>query len=200
MSTIPRGAAAHADTTTNQTDRTEHNNPAVGVVTYQDEVVRSPLARKLLAGLRIVLGFTFVWAFVDKLFGLGYATPGPKAWINGGTPAQGFMKHAEGPFASFFSNIAGPWADWLFMAGLAGIGIALIAGAGLKIAAITGGLLLAMMYLAEFPLGAAGMTNPLVDSHWIEALGIGVVAATLAGDTWGLGRWWGRHVGNGILR
>ena len=163
MSTMPRGADAHADTTTNQTDRTEHNNPAVGVVTYQDEVVRSPLARKLLAGLRIVLGFTFVWAFVDKLFGLGYATPGPKAWINGGTPAQGFMKHAEGPFASFFSNIA-------------------------------------MMYLAQFPLGAAGMTNPLVDSHWIEALGIGVVAATLAGDTWGLGRWWGRHVGNGILR
>ncbi|MCU1537342.1 MAG: DoxX family protein, partial [Humibacillus sp.] len=187
MSTIPRGAA-RASTT----DTADTTDPRVGIVTQQEEVVRSPLARKLLAGLRIVLGFTFLWAFVDKLFGLGYATPGPKAWINGGTPAQGFMKHAEGPFGSFFANIAGPWADWLFMAGLAGIGVALIAGAGLKIAAITGTLLLAMMYLAEFPLGATGMTNPLVDSHWIEALGICVVAATLAGDTWGLGRWWGR--------
>ena len=167
---------------------------------FQEEVVRSSVARKLLAGLRLALGFTFFWAFIDKMFGLGYATPEARAWVNGGTPAQGFMKNAEGPFGSFFNNIAGPWADWLFMTGLFGIGVALIAGAGLKIAAWTGALLLALMYLAEFPLGAEGMTNPLIDSHWIEALAIGVLAATLAGDTWGLGKWWGRHVGNGFLR
>ena len=197
MSTIPRGA----DRTPTATDTTNRrHDPTSGVVTFQEEVVRSAVARKLLAGLRLVLGFTFMWAFIDKLFGLGYATPAAKAWINGGTPAQGFMKHAEGPFGSFFANIAGPWADWLFMTGLAGIGIALLTGAGLKIAAWTGALLLALMYLAEFPLGATGMTNPLVDSHWIEALAIGVLAATLAGDTWGLGKWWGRHVGNGFLR
>ena len=142
----------------------------------------------------------FLWPFFDKMFGLGYATPAARAWVNGGTPAQGFMKNSEGPFAEFFKNIAGPWADWLFMAGLLGIGIALIAGAGLKIAAYTAALLLFLMYLAQFPLGAEGMTNPLIDSHWIEALAIGVLAATLAGDTWGLGKWWGRHVGNGFLR
>ena len=176
------------------------HDPTQGVVTFQEEVVRSSVARKLLAGLRLALGFTFFWAFIDKMFGLGYATPEARAWVNGGTPAQGFMKNAEGPFADFFKNIAGPWADWLFMAGLLGIGVALIAGAGLKIAAWTGALLLALMYLAEFPLGAEGMTNPLIDSHWIEALAIGVLATTLAGDTWGLGKWWGRHVGNGILR
>jgi thiosulfate dehydrogenase (quinone) large subunit len=192
MTTIPRDSRNRAEDAT--------HDPTSGVVTYQEEVVRSSVARKLLAALRLVLGFTFMWAFIDKLFGLGYATPAAKAWINGGTPAQGFMKHAEGPFGSFFANIAGPWADWLFMTGLAGIGIALLTGAGLKIAAWTGALLLALMYLAEFPLGATGMTNPLVDSHWIEALAIGVLATTLAGDTWGLGKWWGRHVGNGILR
>ena len=173
----------------------------MGVVTFQEEVVRSALARKFLAGLRIVLGFTFLWPFLDKMFGFGYMTPAAKAWIHGGTPAQGFMKGAEGPFASFFKNIAGPWADWLFMAGLLGIGIALLAGAGLKLAAWTAALLLALMYLAEFPLGTTGAyTNPLFDSHWIEALGIAVLATTLAGDTWGLGKWWGRHVGNGFLR
>ena len=87
------------------------------------------------------------------------------------------------------------------MAGLLGIGIALLAGAGLKIAAWTAALLLALMYLAEFPLGTTGVyTNPLIDSHWIEALGVAVLATTLAGDTWGLGKWWGRHVGNGLLR
>ena len=176
------------------------HDPTRGIVTFQEEVVRSSIARKFLAGLRIVLGFTFFWAFIDKMFGLGYATPSAKAWIHGGTPAQGFMKGAEGPFGTFYHNIAGPWADWLFMTGLLGIGVALLAGAGLKIAAWTGALLLALMYLAEFPLGQSGMTNPLIDSHWIEAVGIAVVATTLAGDTWGLGKWWGRHVGNGFLR
>jgi thiosulfate dehydrogenase (quinone) large subunit len=192
MTTIPRDSR-------NRAADAKHD-PTTGVVTYQEEVVRSSVARKLLAGLRIALGFTFLWPFFDKMFGLGYATPAARAWVNGGTPAQGFMKNAEGPFAEFFGNIAGPWADWLFMGGLLGIGIALLAGAGLKIAAWTAALLLFLMYLAQFPLGAEGMTNPLIDSHWIEALAIGVLAATLAGDTWGLGKWWGRHVGNGILR
>ncbi len=169
-------------------------------VIYQEDVVRSVWARRLLAALRLVLGFTFFWPFLDKLFGLGYATPSARAWINGGTPAQGFMKNAEGPFAELFKSMAASWADWLFMAGLLGIGIALLAGCGLKLAAIAGAVLLFMMYLAEFPLGQEGMTNPLFDSHWIEALGIAVCAATYAGDTWGLGRWWGRIVGNGILR
>ena len=177
------------------------HDPTKGVVTFQEEVVRSVVARRLLAGLRIVLGFTFLWPFFDKLFGLGYRTAADKGWLDGGTPAQGFMKGAEGPFGAFFKNIAGPWADWLFMIGLLGIGVAVLFGAGLKIAAWTAGLLLALMYLAEFPLGTTGAyTNPLIDSHWIEALGIAVLAATLAGDTWGLGKWWGRHVGNGILR
>ena len=195
MGTIPR------DTSTQSTATVGRHDPTKGVVTFQEEVVRSSLARKFLAGLRIVLGFTFLWAFIDKLFGFGYMTASKAAWIHGGTPAQGFMKNAEGPFASFFKNIAGPWADWLFMAGLLGIGIALLAGAGLKLAAWTAGLLLALMYLAEFPLGTTGAyTNPLFDSHWSEALGIAVLATTPAGDTWGLGKWWGRHVGNGFLR
>ncbi len=189
-------ATTHRETLS---DRAAH--PTEDVVTYQEDVVRSVWARRLLAGLRIVLGFMFIWPFFDKLFGFGYMTPAAKAWVNGGTPAQGFMKHAEGPFAGFFANIAGPWADWLFMAGLLGIGVAVLAGAGLKLAAWTAGLLLALMYLAQFPLGTSGVyTNPIIDSHWVEALGIAVIAATYAGDTWGVGKWWGRKVGNGILR
>ncbi|WP_211308349.1 hypothetical protein [Calidifontibacter indicus] len=112
------------------------------------------------------------------------------------------MKNTEGPFADFFKNIAGPWADWLFMIGLAGIGIAVLAGAGLKIAAWSGTLLLGLMYLAEFPIGQAnhGFTNPITDSHWIEAICLLVLAYTFAGDKLGLGKWWGRKVGNGFLR
>lgn len=171
-------------------------------VTFQEDVVRSPIARWLLSILRIVLGFFFLWPFLDKLFGLGYATPEARAWVNGGKPAQGFMKNAEGPFGDFFKNIAGTWSDWLFMAGLAGIGIAMLLGAGLKLAAWSGTLLLFLMYLAEFPIGQSGkgFTNPIFDSHWLEALGLLVVAYTFSGDKLGLGRWWGRKVGNGILR
>ncbi|MGE9809271.1 DoxX family protein [Janibacter sp. G1551] len=178
------------------------SDTVVGDVVHQEDVVTSPFLRQILAAGRIFIGFTFLWAFIDKLFGLGYATPSERAWINGGTPAQGFMKNIEGPTSGFFSSIAGPWADWLFMAGLLGVGVAMIVGAGLKLAAWSGTLLLALMWVAEFPIGQAGMgfNNPLVDSHWIEAALLLISAYSLSGDTWGLGRWWSRIAGNGWLR
>lgn len=81
---------------------------------------------------------------LDKLFGLGRATPAEGAWVNGGSPTAGFLGNAPtGPFASSFNSIAGAaWADWLFRAALLGVGTALILGIGVRIAAISGGLLL----------------------------------------------------------
>jgi thiosulfate dehydrogenase (quinone) large subunit len=89
-------------------------------------------AAKFLAIFRVVLGFEFLWAFLDKTFGLGYATPSARAWINGGSPTKGFLGNvAVGPFESVFHSWAGAaWADWLFMIGLLGVGIALILGGG----------------------------------------------------------------------
>ena len=79
---------------------------------------------KALAVLRIATGLIFLWAFLDKLFGLGYATPGAKAWIAGGSPTKGFLSSVDvGPFTTAFHAIAGTWwADWLFMLGLLGVG------------------------------------------------------------------------------
>ncbi|GAA4287961.1 DoxX family protein [Georgenia daeguensis] len=166
---------------------------------YQEQIVTSGAARKALAVSRIIIGWVFFWAFIDKLFGLGFMTPTERAWINGGTPAQGFIKGIEGPFAGFFQMFANPFGDVLFMAGLLGIGVAMITGAGLKIAAVTGTLLMLFMYLAELPL-ANGGTNPITDSHWVEAILLIIAAATLSGDTWGLGKWWAGKVGNSWLR
>ncbi len=166
---------------------------------YQEQVVTSGLARKVLAVARITIGFTFLWAFLDKTFGLGFATPAERAWLNGGTPAQGFIKGIEGPFAGLFQGFANPFGDILFMVGLLGIGVALVLGAGLRIAAVTGTLLMLFMYLAEAPF-ALGGNNPVVDSHWHEALLLIIAAVTLSGDTWGVGRIWGRIVGNSWLR
>lgn len=166
---------------------------------YQEEIVTRAGVRKILAVARIVIGFTFVWAFLDKTFGLGFATPAERAWINGGTPAQGFIGGVEGPFAGFIQLFGNPFGDVLFMLGLLGIGVAMMAGAGLKIAAVSGTLLMFFMYLAEFP-PVLGGNNPIVDSHWHEALLLIIAAATLSGDTWGVGRIWGRIVGNSWLR
>jgi thiosulfate dehydrogenase [quinone] large subunit len=189
--------------TTNR-ENLEHEAPVGrGAFTHQEDVVRSEWARRFLGVMRYIIGFTFLWPFVDKLFGLGFATPSERAWINGGKPAQGFMKGAaegDNPFGDFFANIAGPWADWLFMAGLFGIGLAMVLGAGIKIAAWTGTLLMLLMYLAELPFYAESATNPVLDSHWIEAIVLIVVAATYSGDKWGLGRWWGSRVGDSIWR
>lgn len=171
--------------------------------TFQTDLVHSAPARYALAFLRIVLGWLFLWPFLDKLFGLGYSTAPERAWINGGTPAQGFMNNTEGPFSGLFTGMAGALggvADWVFMLGLLGLGVALLTGCGLRIAAVAGTLLLAFMWLATFPFGQEGQTNPITTSHWIEAAGIIVVATTLAGDTLGLGKWWGKKVGNSWLR
>lgn len=115
-----------------------------------------------LAITRILLGFIFLWAFIDKTFGLGFATPAAKAWLNGGSPTLGFLKTVEGPFQNFFAPLAGqPWVDWLFMLGLLGIGVALLVGIGVRVAVVTGSILLFLMWLASLPL----KTNPFIDEH-----------------------------------
>lgn len=44
--------------------------------------------RYILAGTRLALGWIFLWAFVDKMFGLGMATESKNAWINGVAPPR----------------------------------------------------------------------------------------------------------------
>jgi thiosulfate dehydrogenase [quinone] large subunit len=46
--------------------------------------------RYLLAGIRLALGWIFLWAFLDKTFGLGHETIAAKSWLNGGSPTKGF--------------------------------------------------------------------------------------------------------------
>ncbi|RSM49353.1 hypothetical protein DMB66_45135 [Actinoplanes sp. ATCC 53533] len=146
--------------------------------------------RYVLAGLRLALGWVFLWAFLDKLFGLGRATPAANAWIDGGSPTKGFLgKAVSGPFEGFYHSFAGAaWADWLFMLGLAGIGIALIAGVGIRIAAAAGSLMLVLMWTAVLP----PENNPFMDDHLIYAGILAVLALTAAGNTLGLGTYWNR--------
>lgn len=156
-------------------------------------------AVKIWALLRIGLGGIFLWAFVDKLIGLGFATCRnaqtgavetmcSKAWLEGGSPTEGFLKFGtDGPLADFYQGLAGNTAiDWLFMIGLLGIGAALILGIGVKIAAATGSLLLLMMWSAVLP----PENNPVLDDHLIYILVLAGIYRTNGNQVWGLRNWW----------
>jgi thiosulfate dehydrogenase (quinone) large subunit len=136
---------------------------------------------------RIGIGFIFLWAFLDKLFGLGKSTRKASAWVNGGSPTRGYLSSLDGTFADEFKRVAGKgWADWLFMIGLAGLGIALILGIGMYVAAITGTILLFLMWLTALPIAS----NPFLDEHLIYAFVIIAVAVSGAGLRWSLAPWW----------
>ena len=158
-----------------------------GVPTAPARTGLSPVAAITFAVLRLLIAFQFLWAFADKTFGLGLATPAENAWISGGSPTEGFLSHVEGPFAGFFGALAGVAViDWLFMLGLLGIGLAIALGIGMRVAAVSGALLLVLMWMAALPID----TNPFLDDHLIEAVALIGLAAVAAGDTFGLGRRW----------
>jgi thiosulfate dehydrogenase [quinone] large subunit len=158
-------------------------------------------AGRIVAVLRITMGLLFGWAFLDKLIGLGYATGSAGAWVSGGSPTKGFLgglKH--GPFQTMFTGWAGDgWANWLFMLGLLGVSVALLLGVGLRAAAVSGTLMMLLMWVAEWPLDRHTMTgeltrstNPIIDYHVVYAVVLIALAALYAGNTWGFGRRWAR--------
>jgi thiosulfate dehydrogenase [quinone] large subunit len=140
--------------------------------------------------LRIAMGWIFLWAFLDKTFGLGFATPTERAWINGGSPTAGYLSNAPtGPFAETFNAMAGvPFVDYLFMAGLLGVGVALVLGVLVRIASVSGVAMLLMMYFAVL----LPENNPIIDDHIIYALVMMLFIATDAGKYLGVGEWWQR--------
>ena len=166
------------------------------------EAAVTPLSRRVavvgLLGLRLAVGFEFLWAFLDKTFGLGYATSSSHAWIHGGSPTSGFLSGVNaGPFQGFFNGISGVAAiDWLFMLGLLGVGAALILGAALRPAAIAGATMLLMMYAASWPFAthaggqATHSVNPIVDDHIVSTVALVVIGALAAWSAGTISRRW----------
>ena len=173
MSTIHRGHGSTADTAT-----VDSRLPGTS----------GPVARYVAAALRLSLGWVFLWAFLDKTFGLGHETPGKDAWVNGGSPTKGFLAFAaSGPFEGMYHQIAGQtWADWLFMIGLLGIGVGLLLGIAMRVTAASGALLLVLMWTVVLPPA----NNVIMDDHLIYALVLVLLAAIGAGHTLGLGSRW----------
>ena len=151
-----------------------------------------------LLGLRLAIGFEFLWAFLDKTFGLGYHTANANAWIHGGSPTTGFLSGVNvGPLQGTFHSLAGvTTVDWLFMLGLLGVGVALILGVALRPAAISGCTILLMMYVATWPFAKTGggaptaSTNPLVDDHIVSFMALVAIGAFAALSVGMISRRW----------
>lgn len=155
--------------------------------------------------VRLLLGWVFMWAFIDKLFGLGFATCRledgtvntlcDSAFLKGGSPTWGYLANATqgsetGRLFDWMAP-AGPAApnlvDWLFMAALLLIGIGLLLGIAMWLSSISGALLLTFMYLSGFVWPE---NNPFIDDHIVYALVLLLLAAMGAGRYLGFGRWW----------
>ena len=155
------------------------------------------------AAIRICLALIFLWAFADKMFGLGNTTclntdaktkvqtvevMCSKATIKGGSPTTGFLKNAaKGPMKTTYNKIAGnKVVDFLFMAGLLLIGLSLLTGIGIKVAVVSGVLLMVMMWSAVL----SPANHPFMDDHLIYALALVGISMSNDKQVWGLGGWW----------
>ena len=160
-----------------------------------------PAAGYALGALRIVVGWTFLWAFFDKLFALGFSTGrdetgavdrfGDAAWINGGSPTEGFLAFgADGPFEGFYHAIAGATlTDWAFMFGLLAIGVSMSLGIFRRLGTLAGVVMYVMMWTVVLP----PENNPITDDHILGAAAVLVLGLFGASRYLGLGCWWERQ-------
>ena len=157
--------------------------------------------------LRLLLGWSFVWAFIDKMFGFGFSTCRAAdssaidffcdaAMIRGGSPTYGVLEfgtqgsHTGGLFSWMAPSApdAINFADVGFMLALLAGGVALMLGLGTRIAAIGGAVLMMFMFLA---LDVWPETNPVNSSHTIEMVAfLGI--ATVGPGRFALQSWWDR--------
>jgi thiosulfate dehydrogenase [quinone] large subunit len=152
--------------------------------------------------LRIAMGWTFLWAFLDKAFALGFATGrnpdtgaidffGKAAWIHGGSPTDGALTFAlRGPFESLYGGLIGQtWIEWVYMASMLLIGAALILGIGTRLAAVGG---IAWMVIFYTATAIWPDNNPFLDEHLVYIIVLAGIAYVGADQFLGLQRYWDR--------
>ncbi len=138
--------------------------------------------------LRVFLSAVFLWAFFDKVFGLGFATDPTHSWLQGISPTAKYLQFgAKGIFAPFFHVLSGnPIIDLLFMLGLFLVGMSLLLGVGIRVACISGSFLLFLIYLSSFP----PMNNPLIDEHIVYIVVLVGILVRSSHQSFGLSKKW----------
>ncbi len=177
------------------------------------EPIHTKGLQRVFGALRLAAGWTFLWAFLDKAFALGFSTGRLEdgtidffakggAWLNGGSPAAGVigfavdgspLKGAIQSVSGFQMTAVGPqvagWVDWVYMLSMLLIGLGLVLGIGTRLAAVGGIAWMAIFY------GATAIWpefNPFMDEHIVLAIVlVGLILAN-AGRYYGLGKAWQR--------
>ncbi len=137
--------------------------------------------------LRISMGWIFLWAFLDKLLGLGFSTSPQNSWIAGGSPTYGFLSNTKGVLSPFFQSLSNSvLIEWLFMLGLLFVGLTLILGVLVKLGSYSGALMMFLIWLSVIP----PTSNPFLDSHIIYILVLIGISLSDAGKVFGFGKFW----------
>jgi thiosulfate dehydrogenase [quinone] large subunit len=177
-----------------------------------DRAVVVPRGAAISAALlRIGIGLTYLWGFIEQAFGVTYTNATSDAagkptsygwhfghdadlgWITSGfehSPTAQYIGNTHGPLAFIPQNLPTGLDDfgWLFAIG--GLGIAVTLGIAMRIAGWGGFLLNILVWLCSFPPSG----NPIIDAeHMMFAFSLLLLMFLHAGNTWGLGRWWEAH-------
>jgi thiosulfate dehydrogenase [quinone] large subunit len=123
----------------------------------------------LLGVFRILVGWLMLWAFLDKMFGLGFETPAGSGMIDGGSPSSFVVYVTSGLLKDFYVSLAGNTViDILLMLGLLALGISLILGIASKLSTIAVSAFLLIMWTLTIPPS----DNPIIDYHLILLVGM----------------------------
>lgn len=138
---------------------------------------------------RISLGLGYLWTFLDLTFGLGLHTPADRAWLTGNSPIRWSLINLDGYLANRLHPSSGvPALDLALMLLLLGTGTALLLGIALWPAAAANTVVMALSLLVRWPEPGDTFINAYLI---LLLLGLGL-AASRAGDVWGVGAAWGR--------
>ena len=122
-----------------------------------------------LAVFRILIGWIMLWPFLDKLFGLGFATPSGGGMIDGVSPSSYVIYVTDGIFKDFYTSLAGNQIiDIIMMLGLLVLGVTLILGIASKLTTIGMTAFLLIMYSLHIP----PTDNPIIDHRIILIVGL----------------------------
>ena len=146
----------------------------------------SKLQMTALVGLRLLIGWHFMYEGVVKL-------------LNPNWSAQGYLMGSEGFFSGLFEWIGSSTsltaiADFVTVWGMVLGGLTLMLGVLVKPAAFIGMVLLAMFYLAYPPFPGIESTAPtegayvIVNKNLIELFGLLVVYGFPTARAWGIER------------
>lgn len=137
------------------------------------------LQQILIVLFRISIGWVFLYAAIRQIPNPEFSAAG---FLTGATTFPAFFElMATPPFLTII-NVVIPWAHLL-------LGLALILGIGVRVAAVGGATLMILYYLPRLDFPMVGPNSFIVEYHLVYALMIVYLAAVRAGRIFGLEGW-----------